>query len=492
VTLSDAPSTRMPALKRPRRMDRLATLPLFFPLAGRRVVVVGGNDAATWKAELLSAAGATVEVREPDPCADMEALAADPPGGPVVITRCVWSYECFEGAALIVAAAEDEDEAAAIFAAAREAGVPVNVIDRPAFCTFQFGAIVNRSPLVVGISTQGAAPILGQAVRSRIEALLPVGLKRWATAARRWRADVRKAGLGLPERQRFWEKFATLALSEPDRRPHAHDRDALLAQARTCARKPGASGHVTLVGAGPGNPELLTLRAVRALRSADVILFDDLVAPEILDFARREAKRMLVGKTGYAPSCKQEDINALMVGLARSGKRVVRLKAGDPMIFGRAGEEIAALEQAGIPVDVVPGITAAQGAAASLKASLTHRRGARRIQFITGHAYNGQLPQEIDMSTLADPHTITAIYMPLGTFETLVRRLECAGFDLRRPVSAVFNATRTDEHTVSGTLRSVCAEIGALKSKGPCLVLIGTGHQASDAAQGQDSASVCA
>ena len=187
---------RRPSPERPRRMDRLATLPLFFTLGGRRAVVVGGNEAAAWKAELLSAAGATVEVRDPDPCAEMEALAADPPGGGVSIERRSWSPDCFVGAAARGGRAEDEAEAARIFDAARAAGVPVNVIDRPAYCTFQFGAIVNRSPLVVGISTDGAAPIFGQAIRSRIEALLPVGFTRWAAAARRWRADLKRLELG--------------------------------------------------------------------------------------------------------------------------------------------------------------------------------------------------------------------------------------------------------------------------------------------------------
>jgi uroporphyrin-III C-methyltransferase/precorrin-2 dehydrogenase/sirohydrochlorin ferrochelatase len=475
--------------KRPRRMERLATLPLFFPLEGRRVVVIGGTEAAAWKAELLSAAGASVEVWARDTCPDMDALAADPPGGTVTIMQTTWSGACLGGAAVVVAAAPDEAEAARIFAAARETGVPVNVIDRPEFCTFQFGSIVNRSPLVVGISTGGAAPIFGQAIRSRIEALLPAGFARWAAAARQWRGEIGRLGLSPALRRRFWERFTDVALRAPDRAPSSTDRDALMEIATGQLDGAASTGHVTLVGAGPGNPELLTLKALRALRAADVILFDDLVAPEILDFARREAKRMLVGKTGYGPSCKQDDINALMVGLAKSGKRVVRLKAGDPLIFGRAGEEIAALEQAGIMVEVVPGITAAQGAAAGLKASFTHRRGARRIQFIAGHAHSGQLPQEIDLSALADPHTITAIYMPLGTFETLVLRLERAGFEMRRPVSAVFNATRPDEHIVSGTLRSVSAEIGALKGRGPCLVLIGAAPQDSSSAQAYNSVS---
>ena len=310
-----------------------------------------------------------------------------------------------------------------MFAAARRAGVPVNVIDRPAFCSFQFGAVVNRSPLVVGISTDGAAPVFGQAIRSRIEALLPAGFARWVRAAQAWRAELPDLKLGPAVRRRFWERFATLALRAPDRAPSQRDRDELLAAGRAAAAQPRDVGHVSLVGAGPGNPELLTLAAVRALRSADIILYDDLVAPEVLDFARREAKRMLVGKTGHRPSCRQDDINALMIQLAKSGKRVVRLKAGDPMIFGRAGEEIAALERADIPLDVVPGITAAQGAAASLEVSLTHREIARRVQYVTGHAHDGRLPDDLDLAALADPATTTAVYMPLGTLGALSARL---------------------------------------------------------------------
>jgi uroporphyrin-III C-methyltransferase / precorrin-2 dehydrogenase / sirohydrochlorin ferrochelatase len=454
-------------------MDRLATLPLFFMLGGRCAVVVGGNEAAAWKAELLSAAGAAVEVRDPDPCAEMEALAADPPGGAVDLVRQPWAAECFAGAALVIAAVDDDTEAARIFDAARACGVPVNVIDRPAYCTFQFGAIVNRSPLVVGISTAGAAPVFGQAIRSRIEALLPIGFKWWAAAARRWRDDLRKLDLGLPERRRFWERFTTQALAAPDRRPSAEDRETLLAQGRDDDQRRSPAGHVTLVGAGPGNPELLTLRAVRALRSADVILFDDLVAPEILDFARREAKRMLVGKTGYGPSCKQDDINALMVGLARSGKRVVRLKAGDPMIFGRAGEEIAALERADIPVEIVPGITAAQGAAASLKVSLTQRTNARRLQLITGHSHCGRLPEDLDLAALCDPSATTAVYMPLGTLRDLASRLLAEGIAASRPMTAVFNATRADQHVVAATVETIAGRVEAQEIAGPCVVLIG-------------------
>jgi uroporphyrin-III C-methyltransferase/precorrin-2 dehydrogenase/sirohydrochlorin ferrochelatase len=384
-----------------------------------------------------------------------------------------WSPSDLDGAALAVADSEDEAEAEAIFAAATALGVPVNVIDKPGFCTFQFGAIVNRSPLVVGISTGGAAPVLGQAVRSRIEALLPAGLANWAGIAKVWRAQLGHLSLPAAARRRFWEAFAPLALRSPDRAPQRADWEALLRDARTGPNPAGCTGRVTLVGAGPGDPELLTLKAVRALRSADVILFDDLVAPEVLDFARREARRLLVGKTGRRPSCRQDDINALMVGLARSGKHVVRLKAGDPMIFGRAGEEIAALERAGVPFDVVPGISAAQGAAASLKVSLTHRGLARRVQLVTGHAHDGRLPADLDLATLADPQATTAVYMPRGTLPDLVARLLDAGVEPGRPATAVFNATRADERHVSGTVATVAGLLAGEAPTGPCLVIVG-------------------
>ena len=465
---------RRPSSKRPRRMDRLATLPLFFTLDGRRTIVVGGNEAAAWKAELLSAAGATVEVRDPDPCAEIEALAADPPGGDVLIERQPWSPDDFAGAALIVGSANDEAEARRIFHSACAAGVPVNVIDRPAFSTFQFGAVVNRSPLVIGVSTNGAAPIFAQAIRSRIETLLPFGFSRWAAAAKKWRAEVERLGLRAAARRRFWERFVAMALAAPDRTPAPDDRRRLLAEAGDLSRTSASMGHVTLVGAGPGDPELLTLKAVRALRSADVILFDDLVAPEILDFARREAKRMLVGKTGHAPSCEQDDINASMVKLAKAGKRVVRLKAGDPMIFGRAAEEIAALTRAGIVVDIVPGITAAQGAAANLKVSLTQRKTARRVQFITGHTHGGRLPEDLDPAALADPQATTAVYMPLGTLRDLVGRMRSAGVAPDRPCCAVFNATRPDERVVMGTLANIEELVDAARARGPCLLIIGS------------------
>ncbi|MFZ3361136.1 MAG: uroporphyrinogen-III C-methyltransferase, partial [Xanthobacteraceae bacterium] len=250
--------------------------------------------------------------------------------------------------------------------------------------------------------------------------------------------------------------------------PTDADLDALLSP--QTVREPGS---VILVGAGPGNPELLTLRAVRELQSADVILFDALVSSDILDFARREAKKMLVGKTGHQASCRQDDINALMISLAKAGRRVVRLKGGDPMIFGRADEEIAACRTAGIAVDVVPGITTAQGAASRLLASLTRRGEARRVQYVTGHGHDGNLPTDIDWKSLADPAVTTVVYMPTKTLPELVTRAVAAGLDAATPAVAVERATRADERVIATTIAELPARLAAEPPAGPIVVLIG-------------------
>jgi uroporphyrin-III C-methyltransferase/precorrin-2 dehydrogenase/sirohydrochlorin ferrochelatase len=471
---------RQPIETEPARFGRLARLPLFFALAGKRTIVAGGNAAAAWKAELLSAAGARVDVFAADIAAEMTRIADAPPGGEVVVHRRAWSAGDFEGVAIAVGAFVDDGEARAFAQAARAAGVPVNVVDKPACCDFSFGAIVNRSPLVVGISTDGAAPVFAQALRARIEGLLPKGFAAWAEAAARWRERVKATGLSFAGRRKFWQLFTAQAMRRPDSGPHEVDFDGLVAAVRGMGRDL-ESGSVTLVGAGPGDPELLTLRAVRALQSADVILFDDLVSPDVLDFARREARKLLVGKTGHGPSCKQEEINALMVGLARQGKRVVRLKGGDPLIFARAGEEIAACRAAGIAVEVVPGITAAQGAASRLALPLTDRGRARRLQFVTAHARDGGLPADFDWRGLADPATTTAVYMPGGTLGALVARAVAEGLDPATPALAIARATRPDQAIVAAAVADLPARFAAARPPGPVLVMIGRALGEGDA-----------
>jgi uroporphyrin-III C-methyltransferase / precorrin-2 dehydrogenase / sirohydrochlorin ferrochelatase len=336
-------------------MDRLARLPAFFALEGKRAAVAGNGGAAVWKAELLSAAGARVDFFSARPPEEIRSLVAALPAGHITIHERDWQPADFTGAAIAVGECADDGEAARFAGAARAAGVPVNVIDRPVFCDFAFGAIVNRSPLVIGISTDGAAPVFGQAIRGKIETLIPQSFARWAEAARSWRPRVQALALPFRGRRDFWERFTDHAIATPNSKPTEAALAALLKPVDT------ASGAVVIVPVGSGEPDLLTLRAVRALQSADVILFDELVPAEILDFARREAKKMLVAKTG----------RALTVSLAKAGRRVVRLATGEPS----AAQEIAACGAAGIAAEIVPGV-ATPAAAEELSAGFP--RVARR------------------------------------------------------------------------------------------------------------------
>lgn len=476
-------STRTPTDTKRGRLAPLARLPVFYALDGKRAVLAGGSQAAAWKAELLSAAGAQVDVYADEIGDDMLMLMADPPRGVIVHHQRAWTAEDFRRAAIAIGAFEDDENAEAFATAARAAGVPVNVIDKPAFCDFSFGAIVNRSPLVIGVSTGGAAPVFAQAIRAKLEAMLPKGFAAWARAASTWRAAVQAANLTFAARRAFWQRFTAQAIGTPDREPEQSDFDRFVAEVTAPEAAPD-NGSVTLVGAGPGDAELLTLRAVRALQSADVILFDDLVSAEVLDFSRREARKMLVGKTGFGPSCKQDDINALMVGLAKQGKRVVRLKGGDPLIFGRADEELAACRAAGLAVEVVPGITAAQGAAAKLGLPLTGRGRARRLQYITGHARDGRLPADIDWAALADAATTTAIYMPARTLAALVEQAVAAGLDPATPAVAIARATRPDQRIVAAPIGELPARLASADLPGPLLVMVGRMLEAATAQAG--------
>jgi uroporphyrin-III C-methyltransferase/precorrin-2 dehydrogenase/sirohydrochlorin ferrochelatase len=463
---------RKPQEARRGQMAKLSRLPVFLALEGRRALLAGGNAAAAWKAELLAAAGANVDVYGEDVSDEMRQVAQDATGGRITIIERVWSADDFVDAAIAIGAFDDDDEAKKFRDAARRAGVPVNVIDKAVFCDFSFGAIVNRSPLVIGISTDGAAPVFAQAIRAKLEALLPSGFAAWAQAAACWRAKLKESGLPFAGRRKFWQLFTAHAVANPQTEPDQHDFTRFVAEVKGlgCAVE---NGSVTLVGAGPGDPELLTLRAVRALQSADVILFDDLVSRDVLDFARREARKLLVGKTGFGPSCKQDDINALMVSLAKQGKRVVRLKGGDPLIFGRAGEELDACKAANIAAEIVPGITAAQGAAAKLGFSLTDRKHSRRLQYVTGHAKNGQLPDDIDWRALADPATTTAVYMPVRTLDILVARAVAAGLDPATPSAAIARATRPDQAAIFAPIGELPARLKQTALPGPVLVMLG-------------------
>jgi uroporphyrin-III C-methyltransferase / precorrin-2 dehydrogenase / sirohydrochlorin ferrochelatase len=464
-------ASRKPSDAAPGKLGALSKLPVFFDLAGKRAVLAGGGAGAAWKAELLAAAGADVDVYAEEASDEMRALLArGAAAGSLTLHERPWSIHVFAGAAIAVGDCEDEAEAKAFRCAAKAAGVPVNTIDKPATCDFQFGSIVNRSPVVIGISTDGAAPILGQAIRRRIETLLPASLADWAGLAHRIRGRVLEAlAMGAPRRA-FWEAFAERAFGAAPTRSAEAEAEALITATRDGAT---TSGRVTLVGAGPGDPELLTIKAMRALQSADVILFDDLVSDGVLELARREAKRMMVGKRGARASCSQSDINETMLKLAKAGKHVVRLKSGDPMVFGRAGEEIAALEAAGIPVTVISGVTSAQAMAARLNLSLTHRDHAQSLTLTTGHSRKGDLPETIDWAHAASPHVTTVFYMGARMAGIIRERLFAAGIDPATPVVAIASISRPEEQVWSGPVSDLEAGIASLPAGAPILIGLG-------------------
>lgn len=431
-------------MSRAARIAPLPNLPLFHKLGGRKAVVVGCSEGAAWKAELLEAAGARV-VRLEDG----------------------WTAKDLDGAAIAVADLPGRGEALRFRAAARAAGAIVNLIDQTELCDAQFGTIVNRAPVVVAISTDGAAPALGQSIRARIESMLPLGLSGWARAAKDWRRRLKQQVADFSARRAFWQRFAAAAWAQPDARPTEADFAALL------QGEPARKGRVTLVGAGPGDAELLTLKAVRALQSATVILYDQLIGPEVLELARREARRVPVGKSGHGPSCSQSDINETIVRLALAGEQVVRLKGGDPLIFGRATEEIRACRAAGVDVSVVPGISAAQGAAASLLVSLTERRHARRVQFVTGHGADGRLPADIDWISVADRKVTTVLYMGRRTLGQFVRKALAKGLDPATPAIAIASATLPQEASAAAAVAEIEDRAAQLPQAAPVTVIIG-------------------
>jgi len=457
------------AKRTPKAIDDLAVLPVFYKLRDRKVVLAGGSDAAAWKADLLAASGARVHVYTTELSPEFEAVMSGPRRTSFILHNRPWATDIFECASIAIADAESDGEAQAFYCSAKAAGIPVNVIDNPKYCEFQFGSIVNRSPAIVSISTNGAAPILGQAIRQKIEALLPPAMKDWAQFAQNIRHEVTNSLKPGKERRAFWEKLAVSAFLEP----FSKAKSSALLSAISSISAGEKTGKVTLVGAGPGDAELLTLKAVRALQAADVILFDDLVSDDVLEFSRREAKKMLVGKRGGRTSCKQDDINEMMIKFARSGKNVVRLKSGDPVIFGRAGEEITALETLGIPVSIIPGITSASAMAAQLGVSLTHRDHAQSVRFVTGHSKKGKLPDHVNWQAITDANASTIFYMGGRTACEIQEKLLYEGMSAHQSVVICASVSRGDQRTWQGTLKDLKAGISEIGFNDPVLIGIG-------------------
>ncbi len=451
--------------------------PIFLDLSGRRVLIVGAGAVAEAKLRLLARTEARLELFARTPAPALAALA-DQHG--VALHRRPPSAVDLVGAALVYAAHGAADADARLAAMARAAGVLVNVVDDLEASDFITPALVDRDPVTVAIGTEGAAPVLARAIKAEMEERLPQQLGVLARAAKDFRAEAEALPAGRARRD-FWTEFhfdaGPAALK---REGEAALRPALAALlARHLAAEPG-TGRVDLVSAGPGDPELLTLRARRLLDRADVVIHDRLVAPAILDLARREAIFLAVGKEGFGPSTPQAEINALMVAHARRGAHVVRLKGGDASIFGRLDEEIAALDTAGIDWAVTPGVTAASAAAAAIGASLTARTRNSDLRLMTAHDLKGYAEQ--DWSALARPGAVAAIYMGKRAARFLQGRLLMRGADPATPVTLVENASLPGQRIVATRLDRLPADMAGADPRGPVLMLMGLAPRSAAAA----------
>ncbi len=449
-----------------------ARFPLFLNLAGKLVVLVGGGQEAVAKATLLVPTGAELRVFAARPCAELLALVETTS---IALHQRAPAIADLRGARLAIVALEDAGEAEVACALAREVGVLVNVVDRPELCDFIIPAFVERTPVTIAIGTDGAAPALLRDLRACVETAVSPGYGALAALCGKWRPEVLHRLPAREMRRRFWNAVMAgpevAAVLDGDIDGAANLLRARLdAAAHDMPERP--HGRASLVGAGPGDPELLTLRAVRAIKSADLILHDALIDPAILDLARRDARRIDVGKRCGRHAMRQEAINRLIVQHAAAGAHVVRLKGGDPFIFGRGGEELDELRAAGIKVEVIPGITAACAAAARLGIPLTHRDTARTVHFVTGHSSDGLVP-ELERRTLASGEGTIAAYMAGRTIDHGAARLIAAGLPGSTPAVAVENASRPGERRLYGTLAELPADLAQAGFEGPTLVLIG-------------------
>ena len=444
-------------------------LPIFLRVQDREAVVVGGGVVAARKAELLLRCGARVTLIAPRlerPAAELMADA----GARLRHIEAQFDPRQLDGATLVIAATDTAWVNESVAAAASARQLPVNVVDRLELSSFILPAVVDRSPVVVAIGTQGTAPVLARRLREQIEALLPHRLGALARFAGARRGAVQRA-LHASARRPFWERIFGGAVGAQVLRGDEAAADALFAHEISSFRDAGTRrGEVYLIGAGPGDPDLLTLRALQLMQQADVILYDRLVSQGVLDRARREAERIFVGKAAGDSRQAQEQIHELMVSRAAAGARVARLKGGDPFIFGRGGEEIRVLARHGIPFTVVPGITAGLGAAAAASIPLTQRDVAQSVTFAAGHLASAD---QHDWQALARPRHTVVFYMGVTQLEQIVSRLTAAGAPPERPAALVERATLPGERVLRGTLANIASMARTERITAPALLIVG-------------------
>jgi len=439
-------------------------LPVFLNLRGKQCLIVGGGAVAVRKASLLLQAGATLRIVAPQLNASFEL----PPGNEHIVERFQPSH--LDGMTLSIAATDDSAVNEQVSREAKQRNIPVNVVDNPDLCSFIMPAILDRSPLLVAFSTGGASPVLARLLRGKLETLIPQAYGQLAAFAERFREAVKQSISTPSQRRIFWEDVLDGAVAE---KVFSGDERTAEAMLLNLLEQPQAQTHgeVYLVGAGPGDPDLLTFRALRLMQKADVVLYDNLVSKSILEMTRRDAERIFVGKRRGNHTLPQEEINDLLVRLAQEGKRVLRLKGGDPFIFGRGGEEIEKLAEHKINFQVVPGITAASGVSTYAGIPLTHRDHAQSCVFVTGHLKDGTM--DLDWELLARPKQTIVVYMGLQGLEMLCSRLVAHGLPATTPIAIIQQGTTQNQRVVSGTLATLPQNPEVAQLQAPTLIIIG-------------------
>lgn len=443
--------------------------PAFLNLQDRQCLVVGGGDVALRKARLLFSAGADISVVTPETSSGFAAFLEK---YSVRLVQREFRASDVYGNWLVVSATGDAAVERAVFEASTVAGVFCNAVDDTSNCSYITPAIVDRSPIVIAISSGGAAPVLARKIRAKVEMLLPKDVGRLASLAGRWRARVREGIGNLLSRRRFWEAVFDGPVTAQVIGGYVDKAEQEMARLLVDFKQQSSSpGEAWLVGAGPGDPELLTVRAVQIMQVADVILHDRLVSDEVLALARRDSDLISVGK---APGCNansQAEINQLLVSLVRSGKRVCRLKGGDPFIFGRGGEELAALGKAGLSCEIVPGVTAAAGCAASAGIPLTHRDVSQSVVFVAAHGKNSV--DQLDWSSLARDRQTLAFYMAVNRFPKLMSNLISHGRSAATPIAIVESGTMPGQRVVRGRLGQLVLLAEAQRIRAPAILIVG-------------------
>ena len=443
-------------------------LPLFHKLQARQVLVIGGGEVALRKARLLADAGAALRVVAPQVRDELSALARQSAQGELLLRD--YQPGDLDGVALVIAATDDEALNAQVSVDAQARGIPVNVVDAPALCSVIFPAIVDRSPLIVAVTSGGDAPVLARLIRAKIETWIPATYGQLAGLAKKFRAQVKALFPDVQQRRVFWEDVFQGPIAESVFAGKLGEGERLLT-AKVAGAAPRALGEVYLVGAGPGDPDLLTFRALRLMQQADVVLYDRLVAPAIIELCRRDAERVYVGKRRAEHALPQEQINERLVSLAKEGKRVLRLKGGDPFIFGRGGEEIEELAAHGIPFQVVPGITAASGCAAYAGIPLTHRDHAQSVRFVTGHLKDGS--SDLPWQELSAPGQTLVFYMGLVGLPAICEQLIAHGRSAATPAALVQQGTTQNQRVFTGTLADLPRLVAEHEVHAPTLVIVG-------------------